>query len=60
MQAVYEIMEIPRTLMNSEAVFRTMKKIVREEENKKRNKGTSDNGENGTKEPKSELNLFRK
>ena len=59
MQAVYEIMEIPRTLMNGEAVYRTMEEIVRKEEKEKRNEGAGDNGDNGAKELKSELNLFR-
>ena len=59
-QAVYEIMEVPRTLMHNKAVFKTMRDIVRkEEEDMKKDKGTEDNDEDGTKKPPSELNLFR-
>ena len=59
-QAVYEIMEIPRTDINNEAVYRTMEDIVWKQEKEKRNKGTGDNGDNETKESNLEVkNLFR-
>ena len=59
MQAVYEIMEVPRTQMHDKGVFKTMKKIVQEEENEKKKEGTEDSDKDGAGKPSSELNLFR-
>ena len=60
MQAVYEIMEIPRTDIQGEAVYREMEDIVRELQKRKRDQGTDDNGDNEIEERDLEVkNLFR-
>ena len=60
MQGIYEIMEVRKTEIHGEAVYRRMEDIVRDIQKRKRDKGTDDNGNNVIKESDLEVNnLFR-
>ena len=60
MQGIYEIMEVRKTEIHGEAVYRKMEDIVRNLQKRKRDEGTDDNGNDEIKESNLEVNnLFR-
>ena len=60
MQGIYEIMEVRKTEIYGDAVYRRMEDIVPDIKKRKRDKGTDDNDNNVIKEGDLEVNnLFR-
>ena len=60
MQVIYEIIQVRKTPIHGEAVYRRMEDIVRNIQKRKRDERTDDNGNNEIKESNLQVNnLFR-